>query len=595
VKKLLLLTMLCACLPRAGGECAADADCAGGPAGSFCAERICQGPLQGSLEALPSRVFGRGETLHVRLHVLRAHGVASARVLVAGQAVEAAPELDGALGAQVPLALVPAGAEGPVPLSAELRDDLGHSVAFPASAIVDGRAPRIAFDAITSAAVVRGTRLSLRITAQDLTAVSIEGATPNPDGSFSLPVDTSTAPAGASAMTVTANAVDAAGNRATIDARVALTRVKFSAVHPTALPVNGFVLTDSRIYALAGQNEFWFLDRAGGSQLVRPTTTGIVFPHLATDGSRLFFGRSDDNMVCRLLPTGVLEACAGPYAPLTDGPILSGAMAVVSAGGDGNDFWSQRLVAIPDAVPPKSPIVTPQTTIFLAAPSIAPDGTIYASSSSGTMAARFDGSSWSTPQPALQWPILYFVQPTFRDANTILFPETGGFDTFAIPAPGKITNTSVRKSIDLTAGVAFAPTIAADGTVLVAYDKSLYATAPDGSIRWSRIFHDDQLTAPPAAGAGGILYAGMQSGQILAISVADGSTIWSYDGTSRILGSLAPGCDGVLYAGTTAGIVALVMDAPGLANSTWPKAGHDVRGTGDARRPMRSATGSCLE
>ena len=62
-----------------------------------------------------------------------------------------------------------------------------------------------------------------------------------------------------------------------------------------------------------------------------------------------------------------------------------------------------------------------------------------------------------------------------------------------------------------------------------------------------------------------------------------------------VRGPLAPGCDGVLYAATDGAIVALVIDQPGLADSDWPKAAHDVRGTGDARRPLKSPTGGCLE
>ncbi|HEX4382720.1 MAG TPA: EB domain-containing protein, partial [Myxococcales bacterium] len=254
MKTLLLLLLVCACLPRPGGRCASDADCLGGLAGSICAESVCQAPLQGSLEALPARAFGRGETLHVRVRVQHAHGLASARVTLGGQPVEAAFEIDGALGAMVPLSLAPAGVEGPVPLSVELRDDLGHALTFPASVTVDDRPPRIAFDTITSAAVLRGTRLSLHITAADLTAVAIDGASANPDGSFTLPIDTGGAPPGASSMTVTANATDAAGNHASVSTRVSLTRLKYFVPHPTVLPVGSLVLADSRILATAGQN-----------------------------------------------------------------------------------------------------------------------------------------------------------------------------------------------------------------------------------------------------------------------------------------------------------------------------------------------------
>jgi len=49
------LLALCACLPDPLGRCQTNADCARGPAGSFCAENVCQGPPRGSIEALPAR------------------------------------------------------------------------------------------------------------------------------------------------------------------------------------------------------------------------------------------------------------------------------------------------------------------------------------------------------------------------------------------------------------------------------------------------------------------------------------------------------------------------------------------------------------
>ena len=58
------------------------------------------------------------------------HGVASARVVFAATTIDAVAEPDGALGAQVPLTLAPAGVEGAVPFSIELRDDLGHRVSI---------------------------------------------------------------------------------------------------------------------------------------------------------------------------------------------------------------------------------------------------------------------------------------------------------------------------------------------------------------------------------------------------------------------------------------------------------------------------------
>jgi hypothetical protein len=130
--------------------------------------------------------------------------------------------------------------------------------------------------------------------------------------------------------------------------------------------------------------------------------------------------------------------------------------------------------------------------------------------------------------------------------------------------------------------------------VVATEDRHLIALRPDNTVRWS-ILLPNQATAPPSHGAGDLVYVGTLAGDILAFRLADGATAWSYFAGSPIRGPLAPGCDGFLYAATDAGIVALALDANGLADSPWPRAAHDVRGTGDARRPLRSSTGGCLE
>ena len=64
--------MLVAC-PAPRGQCQADADCAAGPAGSFCAEGVCQGAPLATVE-LPLATCARTGTGLLRVHVTRAHG-----------------------------------------------------------------------------------------------------------------------------------------------------------------------------------------------------------------------------------------------------------------------------------------------------------------------------------------------------------------------------------------------------------------------------------------------------------------------------------------------------------------------------------------
>src|SRR5205085_253495 len=88
--------LLCACLPDPRGRCESDVDCAGGPAGLFCAEGVCQGPPRGAID-VPARTYARSETLHVRTRVEHAHGVATGRVVFGAMAIDGIREPDGAV------------------------------------------------------------------------------------------------------------------------------------------------------------------------------------------------------------------------------------------------------------------------------------------------------------------------------------------------------------------------------------------------------------------------------------------------------------------------------------------------------------------
>ncbi len=167
------------------------------------------------------------------------------------------------------------------------------------------------------------------------------------------------------------------------------------------------------------------------------------------------------------------------------------------------------------------------------------------------MAARFDTLTWEA-QTTSELPH-YRGQPAFRRGAVLL--STGAAATIDSFAFTSLTASTVTTTQVANVGTTItSPTIAADGTLTVATDdRHVIALRPDGS------------------------------------------TVWSWSTGAPIRGPLAPGCDGVLYAASGGTVTALVIDAAGLADSPWPKAGHDVRGTSDARRPLRSATGACLE
>jgi outer membrane protein assembly factor BamB len=139
------------------------------------------------------------------------------------------------------------------------------------------------------------------------------------------------------------------------------------------------------------------------------------------------------------------------------------------------------------------------------------------------------------------------------------------------------------------------PTIAEDGTITVGSDDGhVAAISPTGSVLW-RSSVGGNVAAPPTHGTGGIVYVGTSTG-ITALRLQDGATLWTFTTSAPVKTPPALGCDGVLYFGDDSGAVtALQTDSTALADSPWPRGGHDVHGTGDARHLVRTPEGACVE
>lgn len=574
--------LLCACMPGARGECERDADCAGAPDGSFCAEGTCQSPPRGRIDPLPARAFARAETLHLRVRIDRAHGEPSAHVVIGDSTISARRDSGGAWVADVPLRLVAPGVEGPVPFVVRLRDDLGHVTDLAAAVTVDDRPPRVTVEP-AAAPVIRGTKTTLRLTAQDLGAVDIPGAVKNADGSFDVTIDTATAPAAATLLDVPITAIDASGNATLVHAAVPVTRLKWLARHPASSPIDSLVLGDTTIWAVARGGEIWSLDRSTGTGLARQPAGGATFGQIATDGMRLFFARTGDQ-ICSLGMHDLTASCSEPIPTLAGGPILSGSTAIV--GTTGTSPAANRLFAWSEDG--ATLIATQVLDDFSGTtPAISPTGTIHAGAGRTVVAARLDGARFDSSFTAAS--ARYSGMPAFRGGH-LLLATSGALHEFAIASAAPTIVSIAAPGVDVSS-----PTVAEDGTVTVTTtDRRVVALNPDESLRWS-VQLADVATAPPAHGAGGLVYVGTAGGTILALDVRTGETVWSHAAGAPVHGSLAPGCDGVLYASIEGGVLALVTDFAGLAPSPWPRLAHDVRGTGDARRLLRDASGACVE
>src|SRR5262249_30357402 len=151
-----------------------------------------------------------------------------------------------------------------------------------------------------------------------------------------------------------------------------------------------------------------------GHEIARTAAGGIVFPQIATDGTRVFFARTDNN-ICRI------DACRGPYSTIASGPVLSGTIAIFAT--TGSSLNSSRFFAWLDDG-------SIQPSVVLAdfagnTPGIAPDGTVYSGAIQNIVADTFDGVAWTAPQVTSETPH-YTGFPAFRGNQLLLSTVAAG-------------------------------------------------------------------------------------------------------------------------------------------------------------------------
>ena len=622
------------CLPDPLGRCVRDADCAAGPAGSFCAEAVCQGPPVASIE-VPAATLPRAATAVVRVHVTRAHGgpaAATARFEAGAVTGAATRDPDGALRLEVPCSFAPAGVEGPAALAVIVADDLGHQTRLAASLQIDDRGPLILVDpaSLPAGATLRGARVPLRVLLTDgsgplslrfsLGAAAARDGVLQADGSFRAEVDTREAPAGADLAEVWLIARDTLGNESRTAATFALTRVKWtarsmggSAASSLALGHDAFVvLTSDKRLLLASR-------RTGGITERSLSLTSDVRGNLVVDGAFVYTALVDGR-VCKLGLDGSVRFCCDPAGPIAGSPAL-GLFPSRTAGSPAEPALivttsdpargGARLFAIREqggfCQSTPSVLVAPDS---LGTPAIAADGTVFAAGRGVVVAGRFDGFAWSVQsfnrsatylgQPALALPVTSgaaagqrLVLSTTASATEALLFAPASTSGGPLGAPAELYRSPISTGQYLRSTSAV---LTEDGTALVGVpdDAALIALAPDGARRWSAA-----LPGGPSAavlGEGGLVYVATDDGTVSALDVATGQRVWRYRAGAPIHAPPVLGCDGILYGATdTGGLFALATDSAGPSTGPWPREGHDPRGTGDARRALRPAGGGCAE
>jgi hypothetical protein len=594
--------------------------------GSFCAAGICQGATIASVSG-PAGALARSATIRLQITFQRLHGApstASARLVASGVTVQGSHDASGALFIEAPLTFAPAGAEGPVSFNVIVTDDLGHETQLTSSVLVDDRGPRISIagEPGGDGGTVRGAVVELRVTLTDeaastlqfsLDGGALQSAPKQGDGTFLVALDTAQSRPAATGLSALLVATDALGNRSQQSVSFPITRLRWKSVNPSNAPISGVAVISTSVIATDQAGNFISINRSTGAR------TQVLLPNamaasgsLATDGAAAYSALRDGR-ICKLGFDGAVIWCCdsigfvsnlisvGPFPSTTSGAPEVSTVIATSIKSTGRLFamveTSQR------ACEQHASLL--QTKFDFASPAIAPDGTVYAPGLGAISVGRFDGFAWDeasypigsgfSGQPAFfpsgdagQAVLLSSAEGT-RQTDAFLFPRAAEGGLPGAPSGIFDGGGNFTSSANLTT-----PAIGEDGTAYFADQTQLFAVARDGGALW-QLPIAQTISAAPVAGAGGVIYSAGSDGVLTALGL-DGGTLWTFQTDGLIVAPVSPGCDRTIYVATQMGtIYAIAADAPGLANSPWPREGHDIRGTGDARRPNRSPDGGCVE
>jgi len=183
--------------------------------------------------------------------------------------------------------------------------------------------------------------------------------------------------------------------------------------------------------------------------------------------------------------------------------------------------------------------------IWRAGPTIAPDGTIYAATFTGTLHAI-------SPAGATRWTFDLggesIAPPTVAPDGTVLAGSFSGI-LHAIAPDG-----TPRWQFETGAEIG-APALATDDAIYVgSYDFYLYALSHDGREIWEYPFATDAdvQCAPDLLPRGDVAFCS-RDGHVYAARASDGSEKWRFETAGLTYGGVVVGKDGSVYAGAADG------------------------------------------
>ena len=209
------------------------------------------------------------------------------------------------------------------------------------------------------------------------------------------------------------------------------------------------------------------------------------------------------------------------------------------------------------------------------APALAPDGTLYAGTFDGTLAAVS-----STGELKWRFKTGCEIQssPAIGDDGT-LYVGSRDWHLYALTPAGKL-----KWKFATDGWVDSSPAIAADGTIYFgSWDKTFYSLNPDGSLKW-KFKTDGIVDSSPAIAADGTIYFGSHDRKLYALK-PDGTVRWKFETGGEIVSSPAIGEGGVIYFSSLDGnLYALNPDGTErwhLHTGSWTRSSPVIDANGD--------------
>ncbi len=197
--------------------------------------------------------------------------------------------------------------------------------------------------------------------------------------------------------------------------------------------------------------------------------------------------------------------------------------------------------------------------LFMAAPVIGADGTIYAFCTDGKLYALDAKGNKKWEQQLQPGGEIQFSPAIASDGMLYV----GGDKLYAInPEAGP--NDRVKWDFVTEDGIESAPAIARDGTIYIGDGNGiLYAVEPNGIEKWRiEIGSGESIMGQIAIGSDYTIYFGSDKGKVYAVN-ADGSQKWVYSTGSVQAISPIVGSDGTIYIGTQSPGKLIAIDASG--------------------------------